>query len=188
MTPVVAVVTGLSGVGKTWLLKQVMDEMPGQLLSASRLISEEMDRQGIEPIGHDELRELDIDANQKALVEGFRRSIDRDTQLIVLDAHIVIDTPKGLIFISSDVFAEIDPSLFIFVEDDPARIVKHRTDDGSRKRPYRDASTLSQQQKLAKCAASQIAAELGARFQAICAGDIGRLRDLLKPQGGTYHG
>lgn len=186
--PLVAIVTGLSGVGKTWLLKLIMDEVPGQFLSASHLISEEMNRQGIELAGHDQLRKMDIEANQNALAEGFRRSIDHDACLIVLDAHVAIDTPKGLTFIPSEIFAGINPSLFIFIEDDPAEIFRHRASDKSRKRPFRNVNTLSQQQTLTKDAASQIAAELGVPFHAIPAGDSRRLRDLLKIQNGTHHG
>jgi adenylate kinase len=177
---IVAIVTGLSGVGKSRLLNQVMGKLRGQLLLASDLIANELLRRGERSVSHDKLREFDIAENQKMLVEGFDRRADRGADLIVLDAHVVIDTPLGLEPIPIEVFSNIEPSLIVFVEDDPEHILKHRTDDKTRRRPYRDASTLREQQTAAKSVAAGIAEALGIHFHVVRSGDAAALECALR--------
>lgn len=180
--PVVAIISGLSGVGKTWLLQRVMTTVPGQLLSASHIIEQELNRIHHAPVRRDDLRKLDITENQKALVKGFGRTVDRDAGLVVVDAHVVIDTPKGLEFVPHDVFAGLNPSLFIFITDDPEAILERRLQDSARKRPFRDVTALALQQSQAITAAHQIATDLRLPFYTITAGDVEGLAALLTTQ------
>lgn len=186
--PVVAIISGLSGVGKTWLLQRAMRTTAGQLLSASRLIRQELNRLYLEPIEHDDLRKLDITANQKALVAGFAQTVDPDVDLVVLDAHVVIDTPKGLEFVPREVFAALTPSLFIFIEDSPEVILKNRSQDKTRKRPFRDVEALALLQSQALAATRQIATDLRVPFYTIPAGDVEGLTALLMTQNEDGHG
>ena len=180
--------SGLSGVGKTWLLERVMKTVPGQLLSASSLIKQELNRLYPERVYHDDLRKLDIAANQRALIVGFNRNADPDVDLVVVDAHVVIDTPKGLEFIPRDVFDGLTPSLFIFVEGSPETISRNRLQDISRNRPFRDANALALQQSQALSAARQIATDLSVPFHTIQAGDMEGLTALLMTQSRDGHG
>lgn len=180
--PVVAIVTGLSGVGKTWLLQRVMKTVPGQLLSASRLIEQELNRSRSEPVRPDDLRTLDIATNQQALVTGFARTAEHYQELVVLDAHVVIDTPKGLEFVPHHVFSGLTPSLFIFINDDPRTILQRRLQDIARIRPFRDVEALARQQSQALTAARQVAADLNVPFYITPAGDVEGLTALLMTQ------
>lgn len=185
---VVAIITGLSGVGKTWLLQRVMNTVPGQLLSASCLIKEELNRSYSEPVQHDNLRTLDIDANQDALVAGFARTVNRSIGLVVLDAHMVIDTPHGLEFVPQEVFSGLKSSLFIFIKDDPEAILGRRLQDSARHRPFRDVEALALQQSQALAATRQVAADLSVPFYIASPGDVEGLTALLTAQVEAGHG
>jgi adenylate kinase len=186
--PVLAIISGLSGVGKTWLLQRAMKTVPGQLLSASRLIEQELNRVYPEPVEHDDLRKLDIAANQEALVAGFVRTVDPDVDIVVLDAHVAIDTPRGLEFVPKEVFARLTPSLLIFIEDHPEAILRHRSQDRARNRPFRDVEALALQQSQALAAARQVAKDLMVPFYTIQAGDVEGLTVLLMKQNEGGHG
>lgn len=117
--PPIVVVAGISGVGKSWMLDQAFGSANVQILSASELISAEIGRNAdFISVAHDQLRERDIDANQRALSDGFARSIDLTASAVALDAHVAIDTPKGLTFIPAEVFERIGPDLMVFVSGD----------------------------------------------------------------------
>lgn len=182
---VVAIVTGISGVGKSRLLKDVMRQMPGQLLVASDIIADEMALQGIGSVSHDKLRELNIEKNQDLLTSGFSRKADLLADLIVLDSHVVIDTPRGLIPISPDVFSKIGANRIIFIEDLPERIFLHRAKDNSRVRPFRNIEALREQQAVAKSQAHNLARTLRADFFCINSEDNGALQHALRPVRGS---
>lgn len=185
MTQVIAVVTGLSGVGKSWLLKNAQKREPMQVLSAGSLIAEQLKSGQSQNVAYDGLREQNIEANQQALGLGFAQHLDPTSQLVILDAHVVIDTPDGPEFIKPAVFSSIGASLVIFLEEDPSRIVQNRSQDASRKRPLRDQSTLKAQQDVAKERAQMIASELEVPWHILRAGDVEGLLDVLLNRGGA---
>ena len=84
------------------MLNRAMEGVEGQVLSASTLIVNELNRSSNwKIVKQNQLSELDINANQRALSLGFERSIDPKAPMIILDAHVVIDTIDGLTFISA---------------------------------------------------------------------------------------
>lgn len=178
--PPVVVVTGISGVGKSWMLKRAFGSANVQVLSASDLISEEIKKKAeIEPVPKDQLRERDISANQRSLSDGFARSIDPTASVVLLDAHVVIDTPSGLTLIPSEVFKLIGPDLIVFVSGDAEKISVQRSNDLTRRRPRRSPTELSLQQTIAHDRAAELAQHLGVSFATVKAGDIGALKDTL---------
>ena len=184
MTHVIAVVMGLSGVGKSWLLQRVSDRVQMQVLSAGNLIAEQIAGDRKDQVVYDELRARDVKSNQRALKAGFEKRLDSEAQVVVLDAHVMIDTPEGLEIIPSDVFRGIGASLIVFLEDDPSRILHHRSQDVSRKRPRRDLDTLRIQQEVAREAAQAVASNLGVRCHILRAGDVDSLVRVLQAQKG----
>jgi len=183
----VVIVTGVSGVGKTWLLERVAQILTAQVLSAGRLIAEEQSLQSASRVPYDDLRAGDIDANQKALEKAFGRHIDINASIVLLDAHVLVDTPSGVKLIDSDVFSNIGPNMFLFIEDDPERIQRYRSKDSSRTRPVRSAQALAKQQAQAKSAAEVIAAELCVPFHVLNAGDVEGVVQLLGEREGKVH-
>lgn len=180
MKSTVAIVTGISGVGKSWLLARVMSKQSGQLLSASSLISDELERRVDRNNHQDRLRERDIDDNQELLISGFMNVVDCTQELIVLDAHVVIDTPTGLQTVGAEIFSSLNSSLIVFVEGDPEQILQQRDKDNKRIRPQRDIETLRSQQTRAKLAASQIAEKLQIPLHIILSGDTASLQNTLE--------
>lgn len=185
MTQVIAVVTGLSGVGKSWLLKNAQNREPMQVLSTGSLIAGQLKAGQSQSVAYDGLREQDIEANQRALERGFSQHLDPRSQLVILDAHVVIDTPNGLELIKTDVFSDIGASLVIFLEEDPSRIVQNRLQDTSRKRPLLDQNSIKAQQEVAKERAQMIASELEVPWHILRAGDIEGLLDVLLSRDGV---
>lgn len=128
-----------------------------QILSASTLIRDSLTKTEEQLTSQDHLRARNIDDNQAALLEAFNRHIDPDKTLVILDAHVVIDTPHGLVHIGSDLFREMDPDFMVFVKDEPRKIHRNRERDVSRTRPERSVDSLAKHQEIAIAAARDIA-------------------------------
>lgn len=179
MTRKIGIIVGISGVGKTWLLEKVGAAIPMQVLSASTLIRDTLLQTEERPTSQDDLRARNIEGNQAALLEAFKRHMDPDKTLVILDAHVVIDTPDGLVRISSDVFREIDPDFVVFIKDDPRMIHLNRNRDASRERPERSVGSLAKQQETATTAARNIANELKIPIHFVDGGDDEALARVL---------
>ena len=175
----VGIVVGISGVGKTQLLEKIRVALPMQVLSASSLIRCSLAQTDEQFASQDDLRTRDIDENQAALLEAFKRRVDPNKTLIILDAHVTIDTPEGLSHISSNIFREIDPDFIVFVEDDPRRIHRNRECDTSRSRPERSVDFLANQQEIAISAARNIAEDLSIPIHFVNGGDDQTLAGVL---------
>lgn len=142
----VVALAGLSGVGKSTLLKEARRRLVFEHLQASDLIrAERQERQG-NPIAHDILREGNIDDNQALLISGFMRRAPEEG-LIVLDGHTIIDTPDGLIEISPSVFSAINVSRFVVLVDEVEKIALRRLSDTRRMRPARSHEELAEHQQ-----------------------------------------
>ncbi|WP_299933322.1 AAA family ATPase [uncultured Pelagimonas sp.] len=179
MTQVVAILTGLSGVGKSWLLKLAQQRERLQVLSAGELIAEYRSELQVSEVAYDKLREWDIVENQRALVCAFKARVDPQSRFVILDAHVVVDTPDGLEPIESEVFSSIGTSLIFFLEDEPSRIVQNRLQDKSRRRPLRDRCSIKVQQEIAKKRAQLVATSLGVPLHVLCAGDVDSFLKIL---------
>lgn len=151
-----------------------------QVLSASSLIRGFLLQTEEKLTSQDDLRARSIDDNQAALLEAFKRRLDPDSSLVILDAHVVIDTPDGLSHIGSDVFREIGPDFLIFIKDDPRRIHLNRKRDAKRERPERSVSALAKQQEIAIIAAQDIAHSLSVPVYFVDGGNDEALARVLR--------
>ena len=77
--------------------------------------------------------------------------------------------------------------MFLFIEDDPEQIKRHRLEDPFRCRPNRDAKALAMQQEQAKLSAKSIATELCVPFHVLKAGDVEGVVQLLQERRGELH-
>jgi adenylate kinase len=153
MTQSIIALVGISGVGKSTLLRAAAETVRFQHLQASALIKAAKEKQTTEAVVTDELRTADITDNQALLVQGFRDARDPSKNLIVLDGHTVIDTPNGLITIEPKVFEALGVTQFIFIADETTAIALRRANDHTRNRPQRSASELCHHQEQALLAA-----------------------------------
>jgi adenylate kinase len=160
MTRQVVAFTGLSGVGKSTLIKTLAMSVPFEHLQASALIKEGRLAVGDAAITQDQLRFVDIDENQNLLIFGFRLKARTSKGLVVLDGHTVIERDDGLTPIDARVFGAIGIDSMIFLADDPEAIVERRRNDLGRKRPLTGINDLRLIQEEAQRHAAAICREL----------------------------
>jgi adenylate kinase len=151
MRPPVVALTGLSGVGKSTLLKVAVSHVPFQHLQASALIQRGREAALGQVVAQDHLRHSDLDENQAFLVRGLEASIDSTSKLVVLDSHTLIEQE-----VDPAVFAAIGICGMIFLMDEPKEIGKRRASDQSRKRPVKDVTALEDAQLQAMAQAEHI--------------------------------
>ena len=156
----VVALVGVSGVGKSRALAHARTSGEFEHLQASTLIRAERERRRQSAIGHDALREANIDDNQALLVEGFRHAAP-EAGLVILDGHTIIDTPDGLVEIEPNVFRMLEVSRFVVLTDGPEEIYRRRFADPERKRPVRSVDELREQQERSVIVAYRAALELG---------------------------
>src|SRR5271155_3811835 len=161
MTRRVVALTGISGVGKSTLIKTLAASVPLKHLQASALIKEGRRASGDAVLTPDQLRLVDIDENQQFLVRGFRLSIGTSKRLVILDGHTVIERNGDLIRIDARVFGAIGIDSMIFLADDPDAIAKRRHNDTTRNRPVTSVDDLRLIQEEAQNHAVAICQALG---------------------------
>ncbi len=157
----ITVIVGVSGVGKSYFVRSLLN-LSNDLIhfSAGTLI-----KKRLEKIDRDKLRLLstsEVLQNQYVLVDQFNEELKtiEEGRRILFDAHMVIDTDKGLLEIPFDVFKKIKPSRFIFLQENPGVILERRLNDSSRDRPQRSEDQILKQQSLSIKLAREYAGKL----------------------------
>jgi len=144
----ICVLVGLSGVGKSYLIKQLTAKESHYVhFSAGELI-----RKRRSNIDHDELRLLPDDEilrNQYLLIDQFQQELSavQDSVVVLFDAHMIIDTDSGFFEVPFDIFSRLSPDYFTYISENPETILSRRRADASRKRPTRTVDELDLQQK-----------------------------------------
>lgn len=160
MTQRVIALTGVSGVGKSTLIKTLVASNPHKHLQASALIKEGRHASGDVTVTLDQLRLVDIDENQQFLIRGFQLQAGASTGLVILDGHTVIEQDHELTRIDARVFGAIGIDSMIFLADDPESIAKRRRNDTARKRPVPSVDGIRLIQEEARAQAITICREL----------------------------
>ncbi len=153
----VIAVTGISGVGKTTLLRKLTARAAFQHLTGGSLIAR---AHAGTNLSRDGLRHFDLDDNQKLLIEGFMAARDRTAETVIFDGHAVIDGPNGLAEIPISVFDALGIRLMVHLEADLVTIQRNRGNDPSRSRPALDIQTLREHQSRSRRHAITIAQAL----------------------------
>lgn len=156
----VIAVCGLSGVGKSTLIRSISSRADFLHWTASELIKAQLNKKAGVENSSEQLRKGDIENNQTILIDGFKEQAQHHEAVIVLDCHTLIDTPAGIEYIPSEVFENIGISKFLFLWAEPREIKKRREKDVNRDRPIRSSEQLSDHQSLSLSATIQIATQL----------------------------
>lgn len=146
----VVAVLGISGVGKTTMVSTFIRHHPwAHSVRGSALLKEASAVSDTEALRT--ASASDIQANQDRLTSAFselrRRHPDRH---IIFDGHSLIDNDNGLVIVPTATFAQLAPSLILFVEDDPNAILTRRLADVRRVRPRRSVNEIAAHQHTAK--------------------------------------
>lgn len=160
MRPAIFAFLGLSGVGKSTMLRQLLNHIDFQHLQASEIIKTAKS-QKTRVDTSDQLRFRNIDENQAILINEFWDRVDRQKKFVVLDGHSIIDTPDGIKEIDPRVFEELSLSHVIFLADNPSAIYLRRGNDITRNRPPREERELGYQQNIALISAWKISIHVG---------------------------
>jgi adenylate kinase len=179
----IVAITGLSGVGKSTLVRALASMIPFQHLQASALIRNARQSERDQPT-LDQLRSADLDENQELLIRGFARAASQRPRLIVLDGHTVIERADSLFLIEPAVFGAIGINSMIFLAEDCSELAKRRCQDKSRQRSLRSVEQLRSMQDQALLHAREICQVLGIQIDVFGSNDVGAAATLL----GSYLG
>lgn len=168
--PRIIAVVGVSGVGKTTMLRTLCAKLDFQHLSAGKIIGDERARRQ-EETAHDELRLADINDNQNLLIQGFLTTAETNTKLVILDGHTVIHAKDKLQPIPPEVFGELGIGMFILIRGNVDTIEKQRKMDQNRSRPELSRSQIEEHQDFAIDVTKFCADELKVPFHILEAGD-----------------
>ena len=165
MTKRVVAFTGLSGVGKTALIRTLGASVPLKHLQASSLIKE-----GRQASGETQSCRINCGLSISMRTSGFslgasELKADTTTGLIILDGHTVIERDGGLTRIDPRVFGAIGIDSMIFLADEPEALAKRRRDDTTRNRPMVTVDNLRLAQEEAKDHAAVICRALSIPLQ-----------------------
>jgi adenylate kinase len=174
---------GLSGVGKSALLRRLAVRTPLRHLQASQMIKAELAAHSSRPISSEQLRLGSVLDNQSLLISGFARATIDRPDLVVFDGHTVIDAPGGLIEIPARVFSALKVCHLVFLKGHPNQIALQRRNDTARFRPQRSPEELESQQNLAIAVARQIACDLDVPLTIIAPDEFERLQTILQDAG-----
>ena len=180
----VVAVVGLSGVGKSTLIRRVAADLAVQHFEASELIKAEQARRAEQVESSEALRLGPVLDNQALLIASFRRSVQPRPDLVLLDGHVLVDGSAGPVPIPADVFAALGCGAMIFVRDAPRGIVERRKADSDRIRPLRSVLELAEQQQMAWATADAICRNLGIPLHAIAQADSQTFGEVLA----VHHG
>ena len=173
-------VVGISGVGKSTLIRRVADQSPVAHLQASELIKAEQERLGYAASTSEELRAGPVLSNQALLISGFQNAVNSCSgETVLFDGHVLIDSGFELVEVPESVFAELKCDGIVVLTDDPDEIVRRRSADSARIRPIRLASEILDQQHKVVNRARCIARELDIPCTVIDVGEKDALRRMV---------
>lgn len=177
MSQRIVAVTGISGVGKTTVLRRLAQLIDFQHVTGGSLIAAARE---IAVDSRDIIRYADLDENQRLLVEGFALTRDPYASLVIIDGHVVIDGAEGLSKIPSNVFKALGVSIMVHLEAPPEQIAINRAGDASRPRPFYSRDLLEQHQMLSRWHAHAVSGILNIPLHIVTHDDANQLVNLLE--------
>jgi adenylate kinase len=177
---ITVMVFGVSGVGKTHLINLALARLPNSCaIRASELIGlarENADPEYLRTLGQDEMHN-----SQELLVRGYHDRVQRlSAEVILLDAHSVVDQDLGFYDVPVEVIARLNPSCMVHVEDDVTQIMLRRQSDAHRTRPLRSDSQLAAYQARSRSACVAYSKALGVPLLLAQSGDVEKLLYIVE--------
>ncbi len=178
---VLTFVVGVSGVGKTELIRRFVSKHNKYMhLEASKLIREGLNAKISEQIGL--LPKEQIIKNQSILLERLLK-YKQKCHHIILDGHLLINNNQELVKIPLDVVKDIAPQNMILVTGNAQDIISHRTNDQYKHRPSQTVNEIEQIQNYLKHVAISYCKELSIRFDTLDFSEYKRFSNILTEDG-----
>jgi adenylate kinase len=177
-SPAVIFVCGLSGVGKSHMLDNYLNNIEEiTVVSAGNLIAESRQRLNRDQFATLPLEELK--QSQELLLRGLEIKLQSvETPTVVLDGHVLIDNgaPETPYRVPFEVFLRMNLKCIVHLFALPEIIAERRQLDTSRKRPVRSALNLARQQGASRLWAKEICDRLVVPYFECASGDSKAMR------------
>lgn len=160
----IAVVTGMPGVGKTTVLNKALEKLDGYEVVN---FGDEMLRIAIEKNfvkNRDEIRKLDPKLQREIQKAAARRIAEKGEKgKIIVDTHCSIKTPRGYLpGLPIWVLEELKPEIIVIVDVDAEEIASRRAEDATRERDVEKVEEIKEQQNINIAMAASYAVLTGA--------------------------
>lgn len=161
-------VTGISGVGKTYTIRALTDRAPEfRYVRASRILTE----MGL-PTNN--LSAAQTAVNQQAIGSRLKEMAKEDVAIII-DGHAVLETDDGPVEASASQYDDMQITTIVNIRD-ASPLVRGRRLEKGRRNSDSDVEAL---QHAEEAASRHWANRIGARFAVIRSGDVEALASLL---------
>lgn len=161
-------VTGISGVGKTYTITALMARAPTfRYVRASRILTE----MGLPTTN---LSASQTTVNQQAIASRLKEMATKDVAIII-DGHAVIETVDGPVEASASQYDEMRITTIVNIRDASLVVRDRRLGKGQRN----SDSDVEALQDAEEAASRHWANRIGARFAVIRSGDVKALADLI---------
>jgi len=161
----VIVVTGISGVGKTTVMKKAAEGMDIEFVTFGTIMIDIAKEIGLVK-DRDEMRKLTLDQQRDLQIRA--AEIAGGMKNVVVDTHCTIKTPKGYMpGLPESVIKKLKPNTIVLVEADPEEIYNRRLKDITRNRDPDSKDKIAEHQQMNRAVAMAYAAISGATVKIV---------------------
>jgi adenylate kinase len=172
-------VTGVSGVGKTYTILRAIAELPQfRYLRASEVL-----RSLGRPITN--LTAAQIAENQEVLLAALMLETDRDCRYLIVDGHAVLETASEFVPVPDHVYRDLPISTVIYIFDDPRSIAPRRVEKARSTDPVK----IEELQRIELSTSVRWSETYMAGFRSVRSGDVDAFTDAvaqaIQPRGSS---
>lgn len=162
-------VTGISGVGKTYTIERFVATVPSYVYARASAILQRHDR----PI--QSLSKENVIANQEVLKEEIRLLALEHGDALIVDGHATVEDEDNFAISVIHLFAELPIKTIVFIEDDRAQLAMRRAIKGK----STNETVVRKLQAFELAASREWAEARGARFGRVRSGDLKAFYEAL---------
>lgn len=155
-------VTGISGVGKTYTVERFVAAVPRYVYARASAILQNRGR----PVRS--LTTEDVIENQKVLRDEIRLLASEHGDALIVDGHAIVEEDNKSTISVTHLFADVPINQIVLIEDDYAQLATRRALKGK----STDEAEIRKLQALELAASEEWAEARGARFGRIRSGDL----------------
>lgn len=160
----IAVVTGMPGVGKTTVLNKALEKLDSYEVVnfGDEMLKHAVERNLVK--NRDEIRKLSLELQKEIQRTAAKNIAERGKEKnIIVDTHCTIKTPRGYLpGLPKWVLEELQPEIIVIVDADAGEIASRRAGDETRERDAESIDEIKEQQMMNMCMAAGYAVLTGA--------------------------